>query len=49
MDEETSSDRRTIRETITQLDAADRSAFHEGMITSGTETTEADIDEELYS
>lgn len=38
----------SFRDTISQLDAADRSAFHDGMIASGTRTTEEDIDEELY-
>lgn len=38
----------SFRDTITGLDAADRSAFHDGMIASGTRTTEEDIDEELY-
>lgn len=38
----------SFRDTIPQLDAEDRSAFHDGMIASGTRTTEEDIDEELY-
>lgn len=38
----------SFRETVTRPDAADRTVFHDGMIASGTRTTEEDIDEALY-
>lgn len=38
----------SFRDDLTELDTVERSAFHEGMISSGTQTSEGDIDEILY-
>lgn len=38
----------SFRDDVAQLDATDRAAFHDGMISSGEETSEEDIDDILY-
>lgn len=38
----------SFRDDPGELSDADRAAFHEGMISSGTRTSEKDIDEVLY-
>jgi len=38
----------SFRDDSVELDPDAREAFHSGMISSGVETTEADIDDELY-
>ena len=38
----------SFRETTTSLDASELAAFNDGMVASGTETEEADIDDVLY-
>jgi len=38
----------SFRETSVPLSAAERAAFHEGTVASGTETDEEDVDEILY-
>lgn len=38
----------SFREDVPALNPEDREAFHSGMISSGTETSEADIDDVLY-
>lgn len=38
----------SFRDDLPELGPDDREAFHDGMIASGTRTTEEDIDAELY-
>ena len=38
----------SFRDEVGELTDADRTAFHEGMVSSGVETREADVDDVLY-